>query len=247
MAHTVVLLFGFFVVAISLLACFGVSTLVGRDLYWPMAAAWALWAARDAKTKDLQRFERVFPLEPRALFVAVLLAWPVALPWYLRLKDLALLGVLQEPRSPSRSKYALLAVAIVLPLAWYGGTRLVGGMDLFQDIRKVQEAIAATGTTDAVSVTMRTNGAVTIMVQNSTTPPAQPMEREALARQLASAAVGALPDSAIVGTVSVQFTRVERRGGITITKPEQVFTWRASELRSMTPVGAPRVSAGQGS
>jgi hypothetical protein len=243
----VVLLFAFFVVGISLLACFGLSTLVGRDLYWPMAAAWALWAARDAKAHNLQRFERVFPLEPRALFVAVLLLWPVALPWYLRLKNLAVLGVLQEPRRPSRSKYALLAVAIMLPLAWYGGTRLVGGMDLFQDVRKVQAAVAATGTTDAVSVTLHTNGTVTIMVQNSATSPAQPMEREALARRLASAAVGALPNSTNVRTVSVQFTSVERRGGITVTRPEHVFNWPASELRGATPAGAPRGSAGQGS
>ncbi|HET6838036.1 MAG TPA: hypothetical protein VFH24_08325 [Gemmatimonadales bacterium] len=241
-----VLLFAFFVVGISLLACFGLSTLVGRDLYWPMAAAWALWAARDAKTHNLQRFERVFPLEPRALFLAVLLLWPVALPWYLRLKDLALLGVLREPRNPSRSKYALLAIAVVLPLAWYGGTRLVGGMDLLQDVQKVQEAVAA-GTTDAVTVTLHTNGTVTIMVQNSATSPAQPIERETLARRLASAAVGALPDSTHVGTISVQFTSVERRGGITVTRPEQVFNWPVSELRCMTPAGAPRVSAGQGS
>jgi hypothetical protein len=108
---------------------------VGRDLYWPMAAAGDLWAARDPKTHNLQRFERVFPLEPRALFVAVLLLWPVAFHWYLRLKDLAVRGELQEPRHPSRSKYALLALAIALPLAWYGGTRLVGGMDLFQGSR----------------------------------------------------------------------------------------------------------------
>jgi hypothetical protein len=241
----VVLLFAFFVVGISMLACFGLSTLVGRDLYWPMAAAWALWAARDAKLHNLRRFERVFPLEPGALFVAVLLLWPVALPWYLRLKDLAVLGVLQEPKHPSRSKYALLAVAIVLPLAWYGATRLVRGMDLFQDVRKMQAAVAATGTTDTVSVTLHTNGNVTISIQNSATSQAEAMEREALARRLALAAVEALPDSTKVRTVSVQFTSVERRGGITITRPEVVFTWPASDLRGLTPAGTSRVSAGQ--
>jgi hypothetical protein len=241
----VVLLFGFFVVGISLLACFGLSTLVGHDLYWPMAAAWALWGARDAKAHDLQRFERVFPLEPRALFVAVLLLWPVALPWYLRLKDLANHGVLSEPRRPSRSKYALLAVAIMLPLAWYGGTRLVGDTDLFQDVRKMQAAVVATGTTDAISVTLHTNGNVTITIQNSGTSSTQPMERETMARRLASAAVGALPNSTNLRTVSVQFTSVKQRGGITIRTPEHVYHWNASELRGTTPAGRFRASVGQ--
>jgi hypothetical protein len=225
------LIFGFGIVALSWLLCAGLSALVGWDLYWPMAAAWAWWAAMDARAHGLQRFERVFPLEPRALLFTVLLVWPLALPWYLRLKNQAMLGQLREVSRPSRAKYALVAAMIVLTVGGYGVVRTLSRSNLFRGVMAVAEAVQSQ-TRDAVNVTLNANGGLTVTIYNSAIGVADLAAREREARRLATVAANAIPPEQRVEHITVRFASRTARMGVTWTAPEQHFDWSIEELRT---------------
>jgi hypothetical protein len=72
--------------ALLAIAVAALSNRFGLDLYWVLVGLSGLWVWRDSQRHHRQRFERTFPLEPRAAGFSVTLAWPVAFPWYLRLR-----------------------------------------------------------------------------------------------------------------------------------------------------------------
>ncbi len=81
-------------------------------LEWVAAALAGLWSARQSRKYMLQRFERVFPLEPLALGITVTLLFPFAFPWFLRLRHRALRGRLPLRTRPSRLRIVLLVLVI---------------------------------------------------------------------------------------------------------------------------------------
>lgn len=96
---------------------------VGRfTMTWLAALLAGVWSASQSKKYMLQRFERVFPLEPLALGISVTLLFPVAFPWFLRLRHKALRGRLPLRTRPSRLRIALIVVAIggglLMQLGW---------------------------------------------------------------------------------------------------------------------------------
>jgi hypothetical protein len=94
------------------------SIRIGRFTFeWVAAAAAALWAVHQSRKYQLQRFERVFPLEPLPLGVTVLFLFPVTFPWFLRLRYKALRGRLPLRKGPSKLRLVLIGVVIVGGLA----------------------------------------------------------------------------------------------------------------------------------
>ena len=81
-------------------------------LEWVAAALAGLWSAMQSRKYMLQRFERVFPLEPLALGITVTLLFPFAFPWFLRLRHRALRGRLPLRTRPSRLRIVLLVLVI---------------------------------------------------------------------------------------------------------------------------------------
>jgi hypothetical protein len=209
----------------------GLSQLVGHDLYWPMTIGWGLWAAADARTHDMKRYERVFPLDPLALFLAVVVLFPVALPWYLRLKNRAVLGLLAEPTRPSRARWVIVGGAVAASLGatlfWFSFTR----SGTYQTLMGVVTAVQA-ATPERVNVTIHTGVEMTITVLN--TAVAAPDRHEA-AHRLAVTAIGKLPRSSRVTRVRVQFQEVTARAGVTFSQTQQSFTWTVADLRAKQP------------
>lgn len=205
----------------------GLSQLVGHDLYWPMTIGWGLWAAADARTNGMKRYERVFPLDPLALSLAVVVLFPVALPWYLRLKNRAVLGLLAEPTRPSRAKWVIVGGAVAASLGatlfWFSFTRSGTYQTLMGVVAAVQDA-----TPEQVNVTIHTGGEMTITVLN--TAVAAP-DRQAAAHRLAVAAIGRIPRSSHVTIVRVQFQEVAARAGVTFRQTQHSFSWTVADLR----------------
>jgi hypothetical protein len=86
----------------ALLILGGLSHALGVGLAWPAALVAGALAARDAHRIEAHRFQAAttFPLKFAGTFLAVLLALPVALPWYLRLRYQIVRGQLPERTKP---------------------------------------------------------------------------------------------------------------------------------------------------
>ena len=228
-----ILVTGIFVVAASWFLAWGLSSAVGLDLYWVVAGLWGWWAAADSQSHDLRRFERVFPLEPMPLFLAILLLFPVALPWYFRLKDRALSGKLTEPVKPSRAKWVLVGIALVGTVGSLGATWVVSNSGSFKVLRPVLAAVQAVSD-DAITVTIHTSGQLTLTVSNSGVPST---EREGKAQTLALAAFEALPRTTTVRAIAVQYQSVSTTVGITTRRSQEEFNWSVGALRDAAEYG----------
>jgi hypothetical protein len=226
---------GFIVVILSFLGGQWLSGRVGVDLYWPMAAAWGLWAAYDARRHDLKRYERVFPLEPFALAAAVTIVWPVSLPWYLRLRHRILTGRLPVPTRPSRTRYALIALAFLLPVAALGVPKLLErftGSGQLQALERAAVGVAG----EPVHLSLDSRGTLTITVFHRPVPGELREERRDVAHRIAEAVVQASEDPEAFDVVAVAFAAAEGPPGMRAPRVGDVFEWRASELRRRTGV-----------
>jgi hypothetical protein len=221
---------GFLLVIVSFFGCLWLSGLVGIDLYWPMAALWGAWAAIDAKRHDLKRYERVFPLEPWALLVAVTVMWPVALPWYLRLRHRVRTGRLQAPTRPSRARYVLVALAFLLP---FGALALPKLLEQLPSARQLQplERAATSVAGEPVNVSLDSDGTLTLTVFHRPDPRELHEERRDVAHRIAEAVVEANDDPEAFRIVTVAFVVVEGPPGMTVTHVGDVFHWRVSDLQ----------------
>ena len=216
---------GLGLVLISWLVCLGLSTALGVNLYWPMTAAWALWAALDSHRLQLERFERVFPLQSLPLAISVLFLWPISLPWYIHLKTKAASGALTVSERPSRSKYFLVGVAAAVPLVVFGSNLLLTRSPVFGPLRAAQVALSQEPQT--MQLNYNTTGTLTVRVQNSTI---RSSIREAEARRLASLVAAAVDSFHTVKTVSVGFVRITGTAGVTYRRSEGMYSWPLEEL-----------------
>jgi hypothetical protein len=226
---------GFLVVILSFLGGQWLSGSFGVDLYWPMAAAWGLWAAYDARRHDLKRYERVFPLEPFALLAAVTIMWPVSLPWYLRLRHRILTGLVPLPTRPSRARYALIALAFLLPFAALGVPRLLErltGSDELQSLERAAVGVAG----EPVHLSLDSRGTLTITVFHTPLPDELTEERRDVAHRIAEAVVRASEDPEAFDVVEVAFAFTDGPRGTRAPRVGDVFQWRASELRRRSGV-----------
>ena len=219
------LFLGLGLMLISWLVCLGLSTALGVNLYWPMAAGWALWAALDARRRQLERFERVFPLQSLPLAISVLFLWPISLPWYVHLRTKAASGRLTLPGRASRARYVLVGLAAIVPLVVFGGNLLLTRSPIFGPLRAAQLALAQESQT--LRLNYNTKGTLTVSVQNPTIPLGS---REAEARRLATIVAAAVDSFHSVKAVSVGFVRITGTAGLTYTKPEGVYSWPVEQL-----------------
>ena len=226
---------GFLVVILSFLGCLWISGMVGIDLYWPMAALWGAWAAIDAKRRDMRRYERVFPLEPWALLVAVTVMWPVALPWYLRLRHRVRTGRLKAPLRPSRARYVLVGLAFLLP---FGALALPKLLDQLPWARQLQplERAASNVAGEPVHVSLDSDGTLTLTVMHRPAQGELHEERRDVAHRIATAVVEASGDPDAFHVVTVAFAVIQGPPGMTVTRVEDVFHWRVRDLAPPTRV-----------
>jgi hypothetical protein len=226
---------GFIVVILSFLGGQWLSERTGVDPYWPMAAAWGIWAAADARRHDLKRYERVFPLEPFALLAAVTIMWPVALPWYLRLRHRIRTGRVPLPTRPSRARYALIALAFLLPVAAMGVPKLLERLTGSDELRALERAAVAVAG-EPVHLSLDSRGTLTVTVFHRPLPGELVEERRDVAHRIAEAVVQASEEPEALEVVAVAFASAEGLPGMRAPRVGDVFQWRASELRRRTGV-----------
>lgn len=206
------------------------SNRFGMELYWALAAASGVWAWLDSRRHRLERYERVFPLEPRAAGFAVALAWPVAFPWYLRLRHKALSGRLDAV--PVRRKHTGLAVMLgatgVLAAAfllWLPHS--IGSVSaVSQQLRRI--------TDDAVEVSLFNGRELTITVVNSAIPAEDVAGQRHQAWRLAREASNAWSPKRGLKLVKVRYIRREQVGSRVATEEEARFEWPVSDLDGQT-------------
>jgi hypothetical protein len=212
---------------LALLAlCTWISWLIDRDLYWVLTIGAAAWAALDARQRDLRRFETWFPLEPVGVLLAVSLALPVALPYYLRLQHRAELGVLPL-RTSDRNPRALV---VLTGLA--AGLMLVCSVWQPAGIRALQAV--ATAVSDRyrrpVNVTINNGSNLTVTFTNAFLGGDSAAARDTFAVSVARFARDHYPKPSSLNSVAVRFLAVHRRGSVTTTRAEQVYKWDIEDI-----------------
>lgn len=204
----------------------GLSNRFGLDLYWVLAGVSGLWAWRDSRRHGLQRFERTFPLEPRAAGFSVALAWPVAFPWYLRLRYRALTGRLTAPVARRSYRGLLITLGIV-------GIGVAGFLlwipHFFNNITEVTSRVGDV-TRDPVEISIENGQDLTIVVVNSSIPVDEEAAQRLQAMRLAREARAAYAKRRNLRVVRVRYVRraiVDDRVEATV---ESEFEWPAGEL-----------------
>ena len=216
--------------ALLAIAVAALSNRFGLDLYWVLAGLSGLWAWRDSTRLGLQRFERIFPLEPRAAGFSVALAWPVAFPWYLRLRHRALSGRITTPPVRRRLRGPLIALGLI-------GVCLAGFLLwLPRFMGNISEVTASVGriTSDPVEISIENGHVMTIVVVNSSISADDEDAQRVQAMRLARAARAAYSHRRDLRLVRVSYVRRERAGGGIDSKVESQFEWPASELTADT-------------
>ena len=195
-----------------------------------MVLAWGGWAGVQSTRHGLARYERVFPLEPWALVVAVTLAWPVALPWFLRLRHRILTGRLQAPLRPSRARYALVACALLLPHGAHALPKLLEQLPWARELAPIERA-ATTVAGEPVHVALESGGALTITVLHAPVEGELHEERADVAHRIAEAVVLAAGEKPSFRLVRIAFATVRGPPGMTVSSVDDVFEWPVAELR----------------
>jgi hypothetical protein len=216
--------------AILAIAVAALSNRFGLDLYWALAGLSGLWAWRDSQRHDLQRFERTFPLEPRAVGFAVALAWPVAFPWYLRLRHRALTGQLTSHAARRSFRGPLIVLGL---FGVFGAGFLLWIPHFLGNISEVTAQVAGM-THDPVEISIANGHDLTIIVVNSSIPADQESAQRRQALRLARAAQAAYSKRRDLRVVRVRYERREQVGGGIEAKVESHFEWAAHELASDT-------------
>ena len=206
------------------------SNRLGVDLYWVLAGLCGLWAWRDSQRHDLQRYERTFPLEPRAAGFAVALAWPVAFPWYLRLRHRALTGRLDA--HPGRRRYRGLLVALGLVGVLIAGF-LLWLPHFMGNLNEVTSRVAGI-TEDPIEISVLNGKELSITVINSAIPVSEEGDRRRQALRLAREARSAWSKRRELEVVRVTYVHRSAAGGRVSTEMESEFTWPAAELEADT-------------
>lgn len=200
-----------------------------------MAGLWGAWAGLDSHRLDLKRYERVFPLEPWALFAAVTVMWPVALPWYLRLRRRVLTGRLEVPTRPSRARYVLVALAFIGPLAVLALPKVMSHIPVLGDLGPIERA-AAQAAGEPVDVSLVSGGTLTITVLHQADARELHEERMAVAHRIAESVVQAAGAKPSFRRVRIAFATMQGPPGMRETTVGDVFEWTVAELRPRVTV-----------
>jgi hypothetical protein len=170
------------------------SISIGRfSLEWVAAAAGAAWAVSQSRKYRLERFERVFPLEPLPLGVTVLFLFPVTFPWFLRLRYKALRGRLPLRTAPSRVRLVLIGVVIVGGLALNIGFGILRRTEPWKQVeRSMNELQAAAG--GSVNYQVRDRSLV-LTVENEALYGAAPIVQRDTAKAISRKALAGLKSS----------------------------------------------------
>jgi len=217
--------FGLPLTWLGLAALAAVSYALNADLYWPVAIVAAALAGTDAKRLDASRFESFFPLEPAGTFLAVLLALPIALPWYLRLHYRIGQGRLKERTRPrSYVPGIVILTGMALLIAWF----TLRPPGVFREVREVQQALAAR-TDRPFTVTLRNQDALVTFV-NVMPGPDSAAQRRDLADRAAECIRGYYRTRRTLGSLNVTFSEVTKRGMVTTTRPGESYSWTSDQL-----------------
>lgn len=208
----------------------------GVELWLPMIVLTALWAARDARRLDMRRYERVFPLDPLALGLAVLLAWPVSFPWYLRLRRRARRGALEVRTRPSRLRYVVLGISMLAGLALALAPMLLRRMGMTPESVLVLMAVVEE-TDERVMVRQADDTTLAIRVGLRDTVTIDYWTQEAEARHLATVAAEALPADTRTRSVHLSYVLEAQLFARAIPRDARQFRWALAELR---PGSTPR-------
>lgn len=182
------------------------SITIGRFSFeWVAAAAGAAWAVSQSRKYRLERFERVFPLEPLPLGVTVLFLFPVTFPWFLRLRYKALRGRLPLRTAPSRVRLVLIGVVIVGGLALNIGYGILRRTEPWKKIESSMDDLQAAA---GGSVNYQAHDRVLVLtIENEKLFRAEPVVQRDTAKVIAGKALAALKSS--LGFYMKDFEAVE--------------------------------------
>jgi hypothetical protein len=220
--------FGLPLMLLIWLATMALSYAISVPIYWPVVGAIALFCTRDAMRLDIPNYPTSFALPPLGILVVIAVAWPIAFPWYLRVRRLVRIGELQ-PGAPR--------------IGWLGyglaaASGAVAVLSIMATNKMKNSPLVATLTTTAQSVADACFLDLTVNIHNRRTlqlvlPPRfllSQNEREAFSRRVAMAARRSYPNGDSLRAIDVIFMEVTQRGNVTQRREHASFAFTPRQL-----------------
>jgi len=225
------------VVLFALAAEIGLSWIAKANPWWTVAVLIAAITAADTWLHGFSRYAASFPLHPAGTFIAHAFFWPIALPWYLRVRrDIGLGRVAPGPHKRS-SDVAIAVLALLLAVALVRGVMNRQLQPLRARLYAVATAVAPRVPGASVNATLSNGSRLGIVVANRPNSDTATATLRALGDTLAHLALRTYPHQDSLLSVSVTFQDVSQRGMVTLTRDIASFTWFAAELRRDAQAG----------
>jgi hypothetical protein len=226
--------FGLPLMVVMWIAMMSLSYAISVSIYWPVVAVIALFCTRDSLRLGIAHYPTSFALPPLGLFVVLTVAWPIAFPWYLRVRRKVKTGELQ-PGTPTVgwAGYALAAAAALVAVLGMWTTKRVQSSPLIATLTTTAQSISDACYVD-LNVQVRNDNTLQLILPPHFMRPKN--ENEAYARRLAWFARRVHPNADSLRAIDVLFLEVTRRGDVTTRRELARFGFWPRQL-AVAPEG----------
>jgi hypothetical protein len=197
------------------------------ELWWIASTTIAALVSLDAFLERLRRYPSRFPLQPVGAFIATVMMWPAALPWFLHIKWRIRTGRLRED-SPPKDPGCAYALATLAGIAVVWGTvRAIQERPMLRDLQAVAQAVRVASPA-AFRVSLSNGSNLKIVVDSIPTITEESLK--VVANRIATIAYFSFRDSTRLNSIDVWFRSVKKNGLVTVTTWGPGWEWWPEHL-----------------
>ena len=199
-----------------------VSGYVPFNAFYPVLGISAAWAAWDSHELHIKVYDSPMAMPPLGIAAAILLGWPITVPWYLKLRYRVRHGLI-EPRGRQSvmAGYVIVGVTAIAMVGLYLAGRSAMSRPAVRDLMRVAEAVHEKyPIQNRVSLNGRT-----LAVRLINPVDVDTAHREEWMRGVAEYAYQSYPRPTELDSVAVGFVTVRQQGAMTFTNSSSMSTW----------------------
>jgi hypothetical protein len=197
------------------------------NVSYVMVGLTALWAAVDSRRIRIDQYDSAMAMPPVGIAALFILGWPVAFPWYLRVRYRIAKGLVgpRQPRS-NVAGYVILGVMGAVFAVAFWVLRSPGG-----SIQQLAALATDVSQEYGVGVNTRvTNGRTLEVTLVNAQGVVDTSRREEWMRQVAIFARERYARRDSIDSIAVRVSDVSQRGAVTMTQSSPSLAWALSQL-----------------
>lgn len=216
------------VTIILLIGCLFLSYALNVGMYWPLVVVMTVLSLREANELELRQYQTMFALPPVGLAAVLLLAWPIAFPWFLRIRHRILTERLPRGTAPvGKGAYALAGLVGVASLWSTWQTSRFLRSPALADMQSVAQDVARACAIDLNVQRAPDRLVITVFGDIGTAP--QALIRP-FARRIARLAWERHPAHDSLRATDVVFRETSKRGDVVVRRDYARYGWWSSEF-----------------